>query len=179
MKFFDFKFVRFDCFYEKFVLGRIHLAPKNLNLYCLDRRTSEIISNEIKLKPIPFELNIENLFLNFCVGVWVSRHPRAKFSHLITDAQESSTCFAANDIPVSGRGKSFIWKTAQTFDFTWVKIEWPELKSMKLVGLISWSGWKWNSKYFGEFWLENTRAIEHHPPWNWKILKLETPREWV
>ena len=35
----------------------------------LDCRFSKIFSNDIRPKPIPWELNIEELIFNFCVGV--------------------------------------------------------------------------------------------------------------
>ena len=59
----------------------------NLNPNSSDCRASKIISNDIKLEPIFWELNLKNQLFNFCVGIWVGDHPRTNFSHRPKDAQ--------------------------------------------------------------------------------------------
>ena len=63
------------------------LSDLNLNLNSSDCRTRKIISNDIKLEAIPWELDIENQLFNFCVGVWVGGHAPANFSYISKDAQ--------------------------------------------------------------------------------------------
>ena len=64
--------------------------PRNLNLKSSDGGASKIMSNDAKLEPISLELNIENLLLSICVGVWVGGHPSANFL-------ENFISFGAND----------------------------------------------------------------------------------
>ena len=50
-------------FYEK-------LESEELRL-----QSFKIISNDMKLEPISWDLKFKNPFLKFCVGVWVGEHP--------------------------------------------------------------------------------------------------------
>ena len=45
-----------------------------------DCRAWKLISNDFKLEPISWELNLKNQLFNFCVGFWVGGHLRANFS---------------------------------------------------------------------------------------------------
>ena len=57
-------------------ITRIFLSSVwKLNLRSSNLRAPKNIFNDIKLEPVPRELNIENPLLNFCVGVWVGEHP--------------------------------------------------------------------------------------------------------
>ena len=71
----------------------LELNNSNFNLKSSDGRSSKTISNDTKLGPISWELVIENLFFNFCVGVWVGGYPRENFSH---DCMISSIYFRKN-----------------------------------------------------------------------------------
>ena len=92
------------------------LSKSNLNLKCSDCKASKIIWNDIKVEPIPWELNIENKLFSICVGVWVGGHLATNFSFRPKDAQENSTSFDTNVItggitflPLRFQGASF-WK---------------------------------------------------------------------
>ena len=54
------------------------LSEWNLDLNSSGCRASKITSNDTVLKPIFWDLNIENPFLNLCVGVWVGGHWRSQ-----------------------------------------------------------------------------------------------------
>ena len=43
-------------------------------------RASKIIWNDTKIEQISWELTVENRLFDFCVGVWVGRHPATNFS---------------------------------------------------------------------------------------------------
>ena len=60
----------------------------------------KIISNEINLDPISWELNTENQLFNVCVGVWVSGQETANFSHVSKNAHENSSSFDKNVVVV-------------------------------------------------------------------------------
>ena len=60
------------------IFRNFELSIWNLKLNSLDCRAWKIISNDIKLEPISWELNLKNQLFNFCVGFWVDGHPWAK-----------------------------------------------------------------------------------------------------
>ena len=62
-----------------------------MDLTSLDCRASKDISIDTKPEPTSWELDIENLIFNFCVGVLVRGHDAANFSHASKDAQKHST----------------------------------------------------------------------------------------
>ena len=67
----------------------------------------KIISNDINLDPISWELNTENQLFNICVGVWVSGQHAANFSHLYKSAHENSSSFDKN-VVVVGDGPNMV-----------------------------------------------------------------------
>ena len=84
--------------------GIFELSEWSSNLNNSVCRDSKFISNDIKLKPISWELKNENPFLSICVGVWVGGHPPTKFSYVSKDAQENFTSFDINDVTGGDRG---------------------------------------------------------------------------
>ena len=57
------------------IFRNFELSEWSFNLNYSDCRASKMIWNHTKLKPISQEMNIENWFLNFCVG----EYPRENF----------------------------------------------------------------------------------------------------
>ena len=49
----------------------------------------------MKSKPIPWELSIENLIFNFCVGVWVGGNPLTNFEEIKYIPGTKTSCFGS------------------------------------------------------------------------------------
>ena len=115
------------------------LSVWNWNLNNPDYRASKIISNDTKLEPISWELNLKSLLFNFCVGVWVGGH-RANFSYRSKDALENFKSFHTHGIPAPGREKTLTRKTGQKYNLNKIKIAWVEAKSNQypLLYIFKW-----------------------------------------
>ena len=66
--------------------GVIYFAEPIINLDGSVCRAWKIISNDTKISIIPWEPDIKNSFLNFCVGVWVGGQPWTNFLFISKDA---------------------------------------------------------------------------------------------
>ena len=97
------------------------------------------------------------------MGVWVGGHPATNFSHRSKDAQKIPYLLILIHRARIDAEKHYAEKTTQKIDFTGVKISWVDLKSKKLVGLISSTCWKYHAQHFREFSPENAHANKHHP----------------
>lgn len=63
------------------IFSIFELSLWTLNLNSSKCKTSKIITNDTELELFFWELNIENPFLSFCVGVWLGGHQNVLLNH--------------------------------------------------------------------------------------------------
>ena len=83
------------------------VSVQNLNLNSSDCRALKIITNDTKLEPISWELNLKNSCFFICVGVWVRGQDAANFWHVSKDAHKNSASFDINFMVV-GDGANMV-----------------------------------------------------------------------
>ena len=102
------------------------VSVQNLNLNSSDCRALKIITNDTKLEPISWELNLKNSCFFICVGVWVRGQDAANFWHIWKDAQKNFASFDTN-VVLGGAGANMVLNEKPTKNW--------KLRGLKLRGL--------------------------------------------
>ena len=103
--------------------GIFYLVEPIINLDGSVCRAWKIISNDTKISIIPWEPDIQNSFLNICVGVWVSGQPRANFSYISTDAKLNFASFDTSIVTGRRWGKIVLCKKLlEKYILRWLKL---------------------------------------------------------